>query len=310
MAGAGVAYLFPLSFLGLVGILVGGTDKASARASLGSGVAIGLAPLLLGIAADAMGLTTALLLIPLLILAAAVNVGRDLPAGILIPQAIAVGPHSRDLERLVLDPGEEVGVAEELVLGDPPGVVVGMDVLDVTGGRGMKRQVGDAGLELGQEPLEGPSADPAPSDRSGPSGRCLRPQLPGPSAGLGQFGDIHLSHLVGRTRRRRRPPAAQKPLDVGGKGHRQDVLGGEAHGGVDEFGSEGAPMWWSRWVTSMPAARARSIWARISPSTASGWACSREWRDRRTTCSRLRRSVRRLGSRLRSVASERPPTRK
>jgi fucose permease len=74
IAGAGVAYLFPLSFLGLVGILVGGTDKASARASLASGVAIGVAPLLLGIAADAMGLTTALLLIPILILASAVNV--------------------------------------------------------------------------------------------------------------------------------------------------------------------------------------------------------------------------------------------
>ena len=79
IAGAGVAYLFPLSFLGLVGILVGGTDKASARASLASGVAIGLAPLLLGIAADAMGLTTALLLIPILILAAAVNVAAVYP---------------------------------------------------------------------------------------------------------------------------------------------------------------------------------------------------------------------------------------
>ena len=79
VAGAGVAYLFPLSFLGLVGILVGGTDQASARASLASGVAIGLAPLLLGIAADAMGLTTALLLIPILILAAAVNVAVVYP---------------------------------------------------------------------------------------------------------------------------------------------------------------------------------------------------------------------------------------
>ena len=79
VAGVGVAYLFPLSFLGLVGVLVGGTDKASARAALGSGVAIGLAPLLLGIAADALGLTKALLLIPLLIAAAAVNVAMTYP---------------------------------------------------------------------------------------------------------------------------------------------------------------------------------------------------------------------------------------
>jgi hypothetical protein len=74
VSGAGVAYLFPLSFLGLVGVLVGGTDRASARAALASGVAIGLAPLLLGIAADAFGLTRALLLIPLLMLASAANV--------------------------------------------------------------------------------------------------------------------------------------------------------------------------------------------------------------------------------------------
>lgn len=79
VAGVGVAYLFPLSFLGLVGVLVGGSDKASARASLGSGVAIGLAPLVLGVAADSLGLTRALLLIPLLILAAAVNVAMTYP---------------------------------------------------------------------------------------------------------------------------------------------------------------------------------------------------------------------------------------
>ena len=100
VAGVGVAYLFPLSFLGLVGVLVGGTDKASARAALGSGVAIGLAPLLLGIAADALGLTKALLLIPLLIAAAAVNVAMTYPPRILIPEAIAVAPHPRHLERL------------------------------------------------------------------------------------------------------------------------------------------------------------------------------------------------------------------
>ncbi len=81
VAGVGVAYLFPLSFLGLVGVLVGGTDKASARAALASGVAIGLAPLLLGVAADSFGLTRALLLIPLLLLAAAANVAVTYPRG-------------------------------------------------------------------------------------------------------------------------------------------------------------------------------------------------------------------------------------
>jgi len=79
VAGAGVAYLFPLSFLGLVAVLVGGTDKASSRAALGSGVAIGLAPLVLGVAADLLGLTTALLLIPLLLAGAAVNVAVTYP---------------------------------------------------------------------------------------------------------------------------------------------------------------------------------------------------------------------------------------
>ena len=79
VAGAGVAFLFPLSFLGLVAILVVGTEKASARAALASGVAIGIAPLLLGVAADAFGLRTALLLIPMLILAAAANVAATYP---------------------------------------------------------------------------------------------------------------------------------------------------------------------------------------------------------------------------------------
>jgi hypothetical protein len=65
----------------LVGVLLGGTDKASARAALASGVAIGLAPLLLGVAADSLGLTRALLLIPLLLLAAAVNVAFTYPPG-------------------------------------------------------------------------------------------------------------------------------------------------------------------------------------------------------------------------------------
>jgi hypothetical protein len=81
VAGVGVAYLFPLSFLGLVGVLLGGTDKASARAALASGVAIGVAPLLLGVAADSLGLTRALFLIPVLLLTAAVNVAFTYPSG-------------------------------------------------------------------------------------------------------------------------------------------------------------------------------------------------------------------------------------
>jgi predicted MFS family arabinose efflux permease len=70
IVGAGVAMLYPISLTEAIAAAEGRSDLASARAALGSGVAIGLAPFLLGLLADTHGVHTAFLVVPLLIVAA------------------------------------------------------------------------------------------------------------------------------------------------------------------------------------------------------------------------------------------------
>jgi MFS family permease len=75
LTGLGVGHLYPLSLGHLISTASGSTDQASARATLASGVAVGGTPLILGRLASAVSLTWAFALVPLLIVAAAINVG-------------------------------------------------------------------------------------------------------------------------------------------------------------------------------------------------------------------------------------------
>ena len=68
--GAGVAMLYPISLAEAIAAAEGRSDLASARAALGSGLAIGLGPFVFGLLADTQGVHTAFLIVPLLILAA------------------------------------------------------------------------------------------------------------------------------------------------------------------------------------------------------------------------------------------------
>jgi predicted MFS family arabinose efflux permease len=70
VAGLGVAMLYPISLTAAIGAAEGRSDLASARATLGSGLAIGLAPFALGLLADLGGVRLAYLVIPVLLLGA------------------------------------------------------------------------------------------------------------------------------------------------------------------------------------------------------------------------------------------------
>lgn len=67
LTGLGVAMLYPLALALTVGSAPGASDLASARSALGSGVAVGLAPLVLGWTADLVGLHLAYLIVPVLL---------------------------------------------------------------------------------------------------------------------------------------------------------------------------------------------------------------------------------------------------
>jgi MFS family permease len=69
LAGLGVAMLYPVALAEALAAWPADPDRAAARCALASGLAIGAAPLLLGALADAVGLRTAFLLAPLLLLA-------------------------------------------------------------------------------------------------------------------------------------------------------------------------------------------------------------------------------------------------
>lgn len=79
LAGLGYGAQYPLGIALLLGASGGATDAAQARATVGGGVAIGLAPFLLGALADAVGSHTAFLVVPVLAVVggvAAVSGGR------------------------------------------------------------------------------------------------------------------------------------------------------------------------------------------------------------------------------------------
>ena len=73
VAGSGVALLYPLSLVRTLAAARGTREGASARAALASGLAIGIAPFVLALLADRVGLQAAFLLVPFLLAAVAVN---------------------------------------------------------------------------------------------------------------------------------------------------------------------------------------------------------------------------------------------
>ena len=76
VTGLGVALLYPTTVSRVIAAWPQAPDRASARAALGSGLAIGVAPFLLAQASDAIGLRAAFLIVPALLLALAVRGGR------------------------------------------------------------------------------------------------------------------------------------------------------------------------------------------------------------------------------------------
>lgn len=75
ITGTGVALLYPLTVARYVGSAAAGSAHASARAALGSGIAIGIAPFALAVIAGAIGLHLAYLLVPILCLLLIANTG-------------------------------------------------------------------------------------------------------------------------------------------------------------------------------------------------------------------------------------------
>jgi MFS family permease len=75
LAGVGVGLLYPTTVSRVIAAWPAAPDRASARAALGSGLAIGGAPFLLAQLSDTVGLRTAFLIVPaLLVLLAARSV--------------------------------------------------------------------------------------------------------------------------------------------------------------------------------------------------------------------------------------------
>ena len=68
--GLGIAVQFPLSVARAITASAGRPDQATARLSIGAGLAIGLAPLLLGFLADQVGTRQAFLIVPVLLILA------------------------------------------------------------------------------------------------------------------------------------------------------------------------------------------------------------------------------------------------
>ena len=80
LAGLGVALLYPTTLSRVVAAWPQAPDRASARAALGSGIAIGGAPFVLAQLSDAIGLRTAFLIVPALLLVLCVRVGTGVKA--------------------------------------------------------------------------------------------------------------------------------------------------------------------------------------------------------------------------------------
>lgn len=79
--GLGIAVQFPLSVARAITASEGRPDQATARLSIGAGLAIGLAPFLLGFLADQVGTRHAFLIVPVLLILAAAGLwsGRPQP---------------------------------------------------------------------------------------------------------------------------------------------------------------------------------------------------------------------------------------
>jgi fucose permease len=75
VAGLGVALLYPTTVSRVIAAWPHAPDRAAARAALGSGLAIGIAPLLLAQISDAIGLRAAFLIVPALLLVLVLRVG-------------------------------------------------------------------------------------------------------------------------------------------------------------------------------------------------------------------------------------------
>lgn len=73
VTGLGVALLYPTTVSRVIAAWPQAPDRASARAALGSGLAIGIAPFLLAQVSDRVGLRTAFLIVPALLLVLAVR---------------------------------------------------------------------------------------------------------------------------------------------------------------------------------------------------------------------------------------------
>jgi len=78
VAGAGVALLYPVTVARLVAAWPDRQDLAAARGALASGMAIGIAPLVLARLADQAGLRTAYLVVPALLLLLVTKAARTL----------------------------------------------------------------------------------------------------------------------------------------------------------------------------------------------------------------------------------------
>jgi predicted MFS family arabinose efflux permease len=76
VTGLGVALLYPTTVSRVIAAWPRAPDRASARAALGSGLAIGVAPFLLAQMSDRIGLRSAFLIVPALLLVLAVHAGR------------------------------------------------------------------------------------------------------------------------------------------------------------------------------------------------------------------------------------------
>lgn len=76
VAGLGVALLYPTTVTRVIQAWPSMPDRAAARAALGSGIAIGGAPLLLAQLSDSLGLRTAFLIVPALLVVLAVRSRR------------------------------------------------------------------------------------------------------------------------------------------------------------------------------------------------------------------------------------------
>jgi MFS family permease len=76
VTGLGVALLYPTTVSRVIAAWPQAPDRASARAALGSGLAIGVAPFVLAQVSDRIGLRAAFLIVPALLLVLAVRGGR------------------------------------------------------------------------------------------------------------------------------------------------------------------------------------------------------------------------------------------